>query len=180
MFRRLVKYKGSNTFERGRCLGWKATGAYESRATGDCRQQRTSMVLMSSLQRSSLELLSYSPQGILMRHAGQAQKYRRPTLEMEASEEETKEIANAGATGVVTPAPALQGQPMTPAVVGTAAPVTPAPKRDEVQESPKNAQMKRALEEQGDEHEAKKMDKTSSPRRTQDKRTLTEEETEEP
>ena len=31
---------------------------------------------------------SYSAQGILMKHAGQAQRYRQPTLEKEASEEE--------------------------------------------------------------------------------------------
>ena len=123
---------------------------------------------------------SYSPQGILMKHAGQAQKYRQPTLEVEASEEEMKEIANAVASGVVTPAPGLQGQPMTPAVINNAAPATPATRRDEVQESPKNVQIKRSIEEQDEEHEAKRTDTTISPRRTQDKRALTEEEMEEP
>ena len=35
---------------------------------------------------------SYFAQGVLMKHAGQAQRYRQPTLEMDADEEELKEI----------------------------------------------------------------------------------------
>ena len=42
-----------------------------------------------------------------MKHAGQAERYRQPTIEMEASEEELKEIAQEVATGVVTPVPGL-------------------------------------------------------------------------
>ena len=62
-------------------------------------------------------------------------------------------------------------------MIGSAAPTTPATRREEVQDSPKNVQVKRPLEEQV---EAKRTDATVSPRRTQDKRALTEEEMEEP
>ena len=65
-----------------------------------------------------------------MKHAGQAQRHRQPTLEMEASEEELTAIAQDVATGVVTPAPGCQ--PMTPGITLTmggpstaAAPRTP-------------------------------------------------------
>ena len=91
-----------------------------------------------------------------------------------------KEVANAVAAGVITLAPGLQGQPTTPAMIGTAVPETPAARRDESQDSPKNIQVKRSIEEQDEEHEAKRTDTTISPRRAQDKRALTEEETEEP
>ena len=146
MFKRLVKYKGSNIFERGVWVGkhpfndnhivLTPNGAYES---------RTIRRLSTAENFSGVDIFtakglpwSYSPQRILMKHAGQAQKYRQPTLEVEASEEEMKEIANAVASGVVTPAPGLQGQPMTPAMIGNAAPATPATRREDVQESPKN------------------------------------------
>lgn len=41
-----------------------------------------------------------------MRHGGQAQRYRQPTLEAEATEEELKAISEAISAGVVTPASA--------------------------------------------------------------------------
>ena len=106
---------------------------------------------------------SYSPQGILMRHGGQAQRYRQPTLEADATEEELKAISEAIAAGVVTPAPGLHGQPKTPAMA-IGAPTTPAP-------MPSTPKAKRPAEEAvAEEPEEKRQDKTESPRKGQEKR----------
>ena len=42
-----------------------------------------------------------------MKHAGQAQKHRMPTLEEEADEKEFRDLAQAVADGFATPAPGL-------------------------------------------------------------------------
>lgn len=65
---------------------------------------------------------AYSPQGILVKHGGQAQKYRQPTLEAEI-QPELETIAQTVAAGLVTPAPGLHGASQG---IGDAAPTTPA------------------------------------------------------
>ena len=101
LFKRAVKNKGSAVFEKGVWVTkrpWNdnhvllsTTGAYES---------RTVRRLSPEGSFSGPEILTakglpwnYSAQGILMKHAGQAQRYRQPTLEMAASEEELTAIA---------------------------------------------------------------------------------------
>ena len=111
---------------------------------------------------------SYSPQGILMRHAGDAQRTRIPTLEVEAEESEMKEIATDVASGLIGPTPGLRTPaPRTPGV-GQAAPGTPAPGTPAPQVP--QAGVKRTLEEGEDEQEAKRIDDSASPRRTHEKR----------
>ena len=175
MFKRIVQYKGSGTFERGIWAGkhpWTdchiiltENGAFES---------RTIRRLAPEDSFKSVDILcarglpwSYSPQGILMRHAGQAQKYRMPTLETDATEEDMKQIATDVAAGVVTPAPGLRAQPTTPGIA-IPAPSTPALM------SPRSKGDKRPLleEEKEDEHEEKKLDKSTSPRRAHEKRVI--------
>ena len=102
---------------------------------------------------------SYSPQVILMRHGGQAQRYRQPTLEAESTEEELKAISEAIAAGVVTPAPGLHGQPKTPAIGATGAPTTPGV-------APQTPRTKRPADE-GAQEEA---EGTESPRKGHEKR----------
>ena len=84
LFKRLVKYKASDTFEQGIWIGkncWNdqhviltPEGAFESRAIRRCAPEEsfraTDMVIAKGLPRS------YSPQGILMRHGGQTQSPR--------------------------------------------------------------------------------------------------------
>lgn len=99
-----------------------------------------------------------------MKHGGSAQRYRQPTLETEATEEEMKAITEAVAAGVVTPAPGLKPQPTTPGLPA-AAPMTPAIDR----ETPR----KRSAEETPDEPEARRHDdedSEDSPRRAHEKR----------
>ena len=171
LFKRLVKYKASDTFERGIWVGkncWNdqhviltPEGAFESRTIRRCAPEEsfraTDMVVAKGLP------WSYSPQGILMRHGGQAQRYRQPTLEAEATEEELKAISEAIAAGVVTPAPGLHGQPKTPAMA-IGAPSTPAP-------MPSTPKAKRSAEEAiAEEPEEKRQDRTESPRKGHEKR----------
>ena len=88
-----------------------------------------------------------------MKHAGQAQRYRQPTLENEATEEEMKAVTDAVAAGVVTPAPGLRPQPTTPGMLGqssTAVPQTPAP----LPATPR----KRSVEGESEEPEKKRLD----------------------
>ena len=109
---------------------------------------------------------AYSPQGILMKHAGAAQRYRQPTLEVEATEEELKAVRDAVAAGVVTPAPGLRAQPTTPGLP-SGAPATPAV-------IPMTPRAKRSLETDEKSPEAKRLDDTTSPRRSHEKRTTDE------
>ena len=120
LFKRLVKYKGSDTFERGIWVGkscWNdqrvihvTEGAFESRTTRRCAPEESfrgaGMVIAKGLP------WSY------------AQRYRQPTLEAEATEEELEAISEAIAAGVVTPAPGPHGQPKTPAAAAPGAPTT--------------------------------------------------------
>ena len=161
MFKRIVQYKGSGTFERGVWAG--------KHPWTDCH-----IILTENGAFESVDILcakglpwSYSPQGILMKHAGQAQKYRRPTLETDASEEDMRQIATDVAAGVVTPAPGLCAQPATPGIA-VPAPSTPA------FASPRSKGDKRALleEEKEDGHEEKKLDQSTSPRRAHEKRVI--------
>ena len=102
-----------------------------------------------------------------MKHAGQAQRYRQPTLEMEASEEELTAIAQDVATGVVTPAPGCQ--PMTPGITLTMA----GPSKVEASRTPPKAAEKRQLSEEEKsegERESKKLDASESPRKQAGKR----------
>ena len=102
-----------------------------------------------------------------MKHAGQAQRYRQPTLEMEASEEELTAIAQDVATGVVTAAPGCQ--PMTPGITLTMG----GPSSAAAPRTPTNAQMKRQLSEEEKsegERESKKLDASESPRKHAEKR----------
>ena len=116
---------------------------------------------------------SYSPQGILMRHAGDTQRTRIPTLEIEAEENDMKEIAHDVASGLIGPTPGLRTPaPRTPGVgqvaPGTPAPGTPAPQIPQVG-------VKRTLEEGEDEQDAKRVDDSTSPRRAHEKREAHEE-----
>ena len=121
---------------------------------GDLHSERPTLVL-------------YSAQGILMKHAGKAQRYRQPTLEMEVTEEEMTAIAQDVATGVVTPAPGCQL--MTPGITLT---VT-GPATSEAPQTPTKAAVKRQSTEEEKsegERENKKVGVTDSPRRTAAKR----------
>ena len=102
----------------------------------------------------------------MMKHGGQAQRYRQPTLEMEATEEEMRAVTEAVAAGVVTPAPGSKAQPTTPGMPGlaTAAPTTPVP----TSTTPRTKRTVEHEEEEGPE--AKKLDKEASPRRAHEKR----------
>ena len=79
----------------------------------------------------------------------------------------TRQIATDVAAGVVTPAPGLRAQPTTPGIV-VPAPSTPA------LTSPRSKGDKRPLleEEREDEHEEKKVDQSTSPRRAHEKRVI--------
>ena len=137
MFRKLTQYKGNDIFHRGVWVGknqWNDAhviltpeGAFESRTIRRLAMEEsfvaTDMVIAKGLP------WSYSPQGIMTKHGGQAQRYRQPTLEMDATEEEMRAVTEAVAAGVVTPAPGSKAQPTTPGMpsLPTAAPMTPAP-----------------------------------------------------
>ena len=118
---------------------------------------------------------SYSPQDILMRHAGQIQRARQPTLEAEAEESEMKEIATEVAAGMVGPTPGLKTPvPNTPGMVapktpnvGSMAPATPGPTSPSGETG--SMALKRPLET-SEESEPKRLDDTSSPRKTHEKR----------
>ena len=172
MFCKLTQYKGNNTFHRGIWVGknqWNDAhviltpeGAFESRTIRWLAMEdsfvATDMVIAKGLP------WSYSPQGIMMKHGGQAQRYRQPTLGTEATEEEMKAVTEAIAAGVVTPAPGSRAQPTTPGMPSAAAPMTPAP-------TSTTPRQKRAVETEEDEDpEAKKLDKETSPRRAHEKR----------
>ena len=174
MFKRLVKYKASDLFERGVWVGkhsWNDNhivlspeGAFEARTIRRLGSEEafiaTDIVVAKGLP------WSYSPQGILMKHAGQAQRYRQPTLENEATEEEMKAVTDAVAAGVVTPAPGLRPQPTMPGMpsqsLATAVPQTPAP----LPATPR----KRSVEGESEGPERKRQDASDSPRKAHDKR----------
>lgn len=89
----MVKYKRSGAFEKGAWAGKHPWNDCHSILTesGAC-ESRTIRRLAPEEAFEGIDMLhakglpwSYSPQGILMKHAGQTQKYRMPTLEMEAS-----------------------------------------------------------------------------------------------
>ena len=183
LFKKIVKFKGNNIFERGVWAGkrpWNDThviltpeGAFESRtirrlAVGE-NFIATDIVISKGLP------WSYSPQGILMRHAEQTQRTRQPTLEAEAEESEMKEIATEVAAGMVGPTPGLKTPvPNTPGIVapktpnvGSMAPSTPGPT------SPSGEMASMALKrplETAEESEPKRLDDTSSPRMAHEKR----------
>ena len=170
MFKRLTKYKASDTFERGIWVGkhsWNDNhiiltpeGAFEARTIRRMAVEEsfkgTDMIIAKGLP------WAYSPQGIMMKHGGSAQRYRQPTLENEATEEEMRMITEAVAAGVVTPAPGLKPQPTTPGFLTVAAPTTPAIGR----ETPR----KRRAEEPLEDLEAEKQENEDSPRRVREKR----------
>ena len=175
LFKRAVRNKGSAVFEKGVWVTkhpWNdnhvllsTTGAYESRTIRRLAPEDS----FSGPEIFTAKGLpwSYSAQGILMKHAGQAQRYRQPTLEMEASEEELTAIAQDVATGVVTPAPGCQ--PMTPGITLT----TTGPSTGEAPRTPSKAVEKRQLSEEEKsegERESKKLDASESPRRQAEKR----------
>ena len=178
MFKRLTKYKASDTFETGIWVGkhsWNDNhiiltpeGAFEARTIRRLAVEdsfkATDMIIAKGLP------WSYSPQGIMMKHGGSAQRYRQPKLENEATEEEMKAITEAVAAGVVTPAPGLKPQPTTPGFP-VPAPTTPAIGR----ETPR----KRSAEETQEGPEAKRHDDEDSPRRVHEKRETQHEDQEE-
>ena len=94
MFKRSIRNKGSAGFEKGiwatehpwndNHVVLSTTGAYEARAIRRLSPEES----FSGPEIFTAKGLpwSYSAQGILMKHAGQAQRYRQPTIEMEASE----------------------------------------------------------------------------------------------
>ena len=177
LFKKMVKYKGNNVFERGIWAGkrpWNDShviltpdGAFEARAIRRLAAGEnfiaTDMAIAKGLP------WSYSPQGILMRHAGDTQRTRIPSLEVEAEENEMKEIAADVASGLIGPTPGLRTPaPRTPGV-GQAAPGTPAPGTPAPQIP--QAGVKRTLEEGEDEGQgAKRIDDSTSPRRMHEKR----------
>ena len=97
LFKKIIKFKGNNFFERGVWAGkliLTPDGAFEARtirrlATGE-NFIATDIVIAKGLP------WSYSPQGILMRHAGQTQRTRQPALEMGADDNEMRQIATGG------------------------------------------------------------------------------------
>ena len=171
----MVKYKGNNVFERGIWAGkhpWNdghviltPDGAFEARAIR--RLAAGENFIAADMAIAKGLPWSYSPQGILMRHAGDTQRTRIPTLEVEAEENEMKEIAADVASGLIGPTPGLRTPaPRTPGVgqaaPGTPAPGTPAPQIPQVG-------VKRTLEEGEDGQEAKRIDDSASPRRAREK-----------
>ena len=175
LFKRPVKNKGSAVFEKGVRVTkrpWNdnrvllsTTGAYESRTIRRLSPEDS----FNGPEIFTAKGLpwSYSAQGMLMKHAGQAQRYRQPTLEMEASEEELTAIAQDVATGVVTPAPGCQ--PMTPGITLTMA----GPSTAEAPRTPTKSAMKRQLSEEEKsegEQENKKLGASDSPRKQAEKR----------
>ena len=94
MFKRSIRNKGSAGFEKGIWVTkhpWNdnhvvlsTTGAFEARTIRRLSPEES----FSGPEIFTAKGLpwSYSAQGILMKHAGQAQRYRQPTIEMEASE----------------------------------------------------------------------------------------------
>ena len=97
-----------------------------------------------------------------MRHGGQAQRYRQPTLETVGPEEELKAVTDAVAAGVVTPAPGSRA-PMTPGIA-TAAPF------DFGAHFQYTKAEKSGRRDEQDEPELKKLDTETSPRRGHEKR----------
>ena len=170
MFKKLTKYKANDIFERGVWVGkhsWNdhhvvltAAGAFEARTIRRLAAEEAfianDLVIVKGLP------WAYSPQGILMKHAGAAQRYRQPTLEAEATEEELKAVRDAVAAGVVRPAPGLRAQPSTPGLA-SGAPVTPAV-------IPMTPRAERSLDTEETGPEAKRLDDTTSPRRSREKR----------
>ena len=80
-------------------------GAFEARATD---WQLVRHFIAADMAIAKGLPWSYSPQGILMRHAGDTQRTRIPTLEVEAEENEMKEIAADVASGLIGPTPGLR------------------------------------------------------------------------
>ena len=120
MFKRHVKNKASDIFVKGVWAGkhvWNDThivlcesGAFEARTIRRVAAEDAFNGIAISLCRGLP--WAYSAQGILMKHAGQAARYRAPLVETEATEEELRQVADDVATGLVTPVPA--GRPSTP------------------------------------------------------------------
>ena len=168
MYKRMIKHKGSKVFEQGIWCGKHSFNDCHIVLTpeGAC-EARTIRRLAPEQAFDGPALITcrglpwaYSPQGILMKHGGQAQKYRQPTLEAEIQPEELDDIAQTVAAGLVTPAPGLhvgQGQQGT----GVAAPTTPALP---------NPSTKRQQEEIEGERLLKRQDTTESPRKSAEKR----------
>ena len=104
---------------------------------------------------------AYSPQGILMKHAGTAQRYRQPTLEAEAIEKEMKAVRDAVAAGVVTPALGLRVQPTTPGL--------PSGALETPTVIPMIPRAKGGLDTDETGPKAKRLDDTTSPRRSHEK-----------
>ena len=98
----MIQYIGSTAFEKGIWVGknpWNDNhivispdGAHEARTIRRLAPEESfngfEMVVAKGFP------WAYSPQGILMKHAGQTARDRQPTLEGEASEEDLKAIAD--------------------------------------------------------------------------------------
>ena len=113
MYKRMIKHKGSKVFEQGIWCGKHSFNDCHIVLTpeGAC-EARTIRRLAPEQAFDGPAIITcrglpwaYSPQGILMKHGGQAQKYRQPTLEAEIQPEELDNIAQTVAAGLVTPAP---------------------------------------------------------------------------
>ena len=190
MFKRAVKYKANDHFLRGVWVGkhaWNdshvvlsSEGAFEARTIRRLATEEsfrgTDMIVVKGLP------WAYSPQGILMKHAGQAQKYRVPTLEEEANDKEIEDLANAVASGLATPAPLPRGGAETPIPRGgTSSPVhtgltTPGEKRagDGEDDEMRRKALRTREEEEAERREAKRMSAEEAEeegRRTKEPRT---------
>ena len=160
LYKRMIQYKGSTSFEKGIWVGknpWNDNhiliaedGAHEARTIRRLAAEESfngpHMVVAKGLP------WAYSPQGILMKHAGHTGRDRQPTLEAEASEEDLKAIADSIARGMVTPMPLAA--PMTPMTMEPRRPMQKRSQEDE--ESTEDQKRSRATRTKEDEEELTK------------------------
>ena len=100
---------------------------------------------------------AYSAQGILMKHAGSAQRYRTPAVEAEVSEQELEDVARKIASGFETPTVGNYGGLSTPGFPVESGLRTPAEKRSNEDADEKDENEKKAMRRsEAEEKEAKR------------------------
>ena len=114
MFKRPVKNKASDIFVKGVWAGKHVFGMTPTSCFArveHLQPEQQPKTLSTALCRRLP--WAYNAQGILMKHDGEAARYRAPLVETEATEEELRQVAEDVATGLVTPVPGLPA-PSTP------------------------------------------------------------------
>ena len=165
MFKRMIKNKANESFIKGVWVGkhpWNDThivlnpsGAHES---------RTIRRLASEQSFSGFDFhfcrglpWAYSAQGILMKHAGSAQRYRTPAVEAEVSEQELEDVARKIASGFETPTVGNYGGLSTPGFPVESGLRTPVEKRSNEDADEKDENEKKAMRRsEAEEKEAKR------------------------